>query len=95
MGKRNLATRLLKRAERARVALELEAAEQLAAYVGMLQRWNSRINLTALANNEAGLDRLIIEPLIVARYLPKTVSCIAAKNSAAGVEFENGGKQDS
>ena len=76
MGKRNLATRLLKRAERARVALELEAAEQLAAYVGMLQRWNSRINLTALVDNDSGLDRLIIEPLIVARYLPKTGSLI-------------------
>ncbi len=76
MGKRNLATRLLKRAERGRVALELEAAEQLAAYVGMLQRWNSRINLTALVDNDSGLDRLIIEPLIVARHLPKTGSLI-------------------
>jgi len=76
LGKRNLATRLLKRAERARVALTLEAAEQLAAYVGMLQGWNSRINLTALADNDSGLDRLIIEPLIVARHLPKTGSLI-------------------
>lgn len=76
MGKRDLATRLLKRAERARVALKLEAAEQLAAYVGMLQGWNSRINLTALADNDSGLDRLIIEPLIVARYLPKAGSLI-------------------
>ena len=76
MGKRNLATRLLKRAERARVALELEAAEQLAAYVGMLQGWNARMNLTALADNDSGLDRLIIEPLIVARHLPKTGSLI-------------------
>ena len=50
MVKRSLAIRLLRRAERARVTLEIDVAERLAAYVELLQRWNKRINLTALAD---------------------------------------------
>jgi 16S rRNA (guanine527-N7)-methyltransferase len=58
------------------VTLEIDVAERLAAYVELLQKWNKRINLTALADNEAGLDRLIIEPVGAARHLPKTGSVI-------------------
>ncbi len=76
MVKRNLATRILKRAERARVALEIDAAQKLAAYVELLQRWNVRINLTALADDDEGLDRLIIEPVSAAKHLPSTGSLI-------------------
>ena len=76
MVKRNLATRIQKRADRARVALEIDAAQKLAAYVELLQRWNVRINLTALADNDEGLDRLIIEPLSAAKHLPGTGSLI-------------------
>jgi len=74
--KRNLATRILKRADRARVVLETDAAQKLAAYVELLQRWNVRINLTALADNDEGLDRLIIEPVSAAKYLPSTGALI-------------------
>jgi len=74
--KRNLGTRLRKRAERARVTLDVGAAEKLAAYVELLQRWNERLNLTALTDNDVGLDRLIIEPTIAARHMPKTGSVI-------------------
>lgn len=76
MVKRNLATRILRRADRACVALEIGVAEKLAVYVEMLQRWNVRINLTALVDNDEGLDRLVIEPVSAARYLPKTGSLI-------------------
>ena len=76
MVKRNLATRLRKRAERARVTLGVGAVERLAAYVELLQRWNERLNLTALIQNDAGLDRLIIEPVVAAKHLPKTGSVI-------------------
>ena len=76
MVKRNLATRILKRAERARVALEIDTAEKLAAYVEMLQRWNARINLTAVADNDEGLDRLVVEPARAARHLPETGALI-------------------
>ena len=72
MAKRNLVTRIVKRADRARVPLDAGAAEKLAAYVEKLRRWNARINLTALADNDEGLDRLVIEPVSAARYLPKT-----------------------
>jgi len=74
--KRNLATRILTRADRARVSLEIDAAQKLASYVELLQRWNVRINLTALADNDEGLDRLIIEPVSAAKHLPSTGSLI-------------------
>ncbi len=70
MGKRDLKTRLLKRAERARVDLDPNVALRLATYVALLRRWNARMNLTALDDSEAGLDRLIVEPLAAARRLP-------------------------
>ena len=70
MASRDLATRLLRRAARARVALEEPVAERLGAYVALLRRWNARMNLTALDDVDAGLDRLIIEPLAAARHLP-------------------------
>ena len=70
MEKRDLKTRLLKRAERARVDLDPNVALRLATYVALLRRWNARMNLTALDDSEAGLDRLIVEPLAAARRLP-------------------------
>jgi 16S rRNA (guanine527-N7)-methyltransferase len=42
----------------------------LAAYVGLLAKWNTKINLTSLKLDPADqgtLDRLIIEPLVAAR----------------------------
>jgi 16S rRNA (guanine527-N7)-methyltransferase len=44
----------------------------LAAYVQLLTRWNERINLTALSltpPTDAAIDRLLIEPLVAARYV--------------------------
>ena len=41
---------------------------RLAAYVELLQRWNARLNLTALDASDHGLDRLVIEPLAAARH---------------------------
>ena len=71
MRKRDLGARLLKRCERARVDVDREVAVQLAAYVSLLVRWNSRMNLTALDDSDAGLDRLVVEPLAAARWLPR------------------------
>ena len=71
MGKRDVGTRLLKRAERARVELDPNVAVRLAAYVSLLRRWSTRMNLTALDDSDAGLDRLIVEPLAAARRLPR------------------------
>ena len=62
--------RLCARAEGAGLVLNRETAGRLADYLELLLRWNRRINLTALDNTDDGLDRLVIEPLLAARYIP-------------------------
>ena len=44
--------------------------DRLGAYVGLLRRWNAKLNLTRLAGDDAGLARLAIEPLVAVPYLP-------------------------
>lgn len=66
--------------DRLRVA-QLEFANTVvsgcAAYLALLQRWNARINLTALPLtdplSEATIDKLIVEPLSAASLFPRTV----------------------
>ena len=45
-------------------------AERLGAYVDLLRRWNAKLNLTRLDRDDAGLARLVIEPLAAIPYLP-------------------------
>lgn len=63
--------RLRARAE----ALSIDSADlllpRLAAYFDLLQRWNEKINLTSLGDTEEAVDRLIMEPLIGAKFLPR------------------------
>jgi len=44
---------------------------RLAAYFELLQRWNEKINLTSLGDTDEAVDRLIMEPLIAAKFLPR------------------------
>jgi 16S rRNA (guanine527-N7)-methyltransferase len=64
-------SRLKRRAAKANVYLPDSLAESLAAYYDLLFRWNRKINLTALDNPEAAIDRLLVEPLVAAKYLPQ------------------------
>ena len=47
-----------------------EISEKLAIYFELLERWNRKINLTALADPDEAIDRLLLEPLLAARHLP-------------------------
>lgn len=80
----DLATRLRGRAEFAGLAVAPRTAERLAAYVALLLRWNERINLTALDDGDAGLDRLIIEPLAALRHLPSGTGSMIDIGSGGG-----------
>ena len=45
---------------------------QLSTYFGLLAKWNDRINLTSLTladNDEAAIDRLLVEPVIASRNI--------------------------
>jgi len=70
---REFRDRLMRRARRAKVVVAPETAAILEEYFGLLDRWNAKINLTALplrpATDET-FDRLFVEPLVAARLLP-------------------------
>ena len=67
-----LKRRIRKRAERAGVDVSEPLVERLCEYVELLRRWNARMNLTRLEDKDAGLDRLLIEPLVAATHLPQS-----------------------
>jgi len=72
MTPREFSERLAKRARRANITLEPQAAESLGAYYRLLEFWNEKVNLTAFSLNDApdeAIDRLLIEPLVAARHL--------------------------
>ena len=48
-------------------SLTREALEQLASFAGLLQRWNARLNLTAIRTDEGVLHRHLMEGIFAAR----------------------------
>lgn len=55
--------------------LPVDGAARLARYVELLAHWNRRVNLTSLdidPPTDAAIDRLIVEPLIAARWVRPT-----------------------
>jgi 16S rRNA (guanine527-N7)-methyltransferase len=68
--------RLARRARRVNLSIPTELADALLAYLELLALWNSKINLTALDDPDAAIDRLILEPLLAARHVPAGASVI-------------------
>jgi 16S rRNA (guanine527-N7)-methyltransferase len=69
---REFQDRLGRRARRAGVTLTPTLAEQLEVYYRLLATWNAKINLTGLRLSEISpdaLDRLLIEPLVAAKFV--------------------------
>jgi 16S rRNA G527 N7-methylase RsmG len=67
--------RIVARAGAAKVTLEREQVEHLASYYQLLDRWNRKMNLTSLplaTYPDITLDRLIIEPVIVAAEMDRS-----------------------
>ena len=70
MAARDFKSRLTRRASRFGLHLTDELADKLAIYYELLERWNRKINLTALNDPDEAIDRLLLEPLLAARHLP-------------------------
>ena len=70
MAARDFRTRLTRRASRSGLSLPDEVLQKLATYYDLLERWNRKINLTALNDPDEAIDRLLLEPLVAARHLP-------------------------
>jgi 16S rRNA (guanine527-N7)-methyltransferase len=78
---RDFRDRLRRRAKRAGVELPADLASSLERYYALLAKWNAKINLTSFrlepGEQDEPIDRLLIEPLIAARYVtPAAVSAI-------------------
>ena len=84
MVKKALTQRIKRRARRAGLEVTDTLVERLGVYVELLQRWNARMNLTALNDRDAGLDRLVIEPLVAARHLPTVEGTLIDIGSGGG-----------
>jgi len=81
---RDFRTRLSKRARKAGVFLPDDLAERLSGYYELLERWNRKINLTALDNPDDAIDRLLLEPVVVARQLPSPSATLMDIGSGGG-----------
>jgi|SRR5579872_659710 len=66
----DLAARLRTRAAQEGLALPDDLVARLVAYFDLLQHWNRKINLTALSDPDQAIDRLLLEPVAAAPYLP-------------------------
>ena len=84
MGSGRLVERIAARTAQAGVAVDAAVSEALAVYVELLLRWNRGMNLTALADDDRGLDRLVVEPLVAAVRLPGEARAIVDIGSGAG-----------
>ena len=66
-------------------ALDSETAARFGDYVSLILRWNTRINLTAIREEEGVLSRHIIESIILARMLPVGTASLLDFGSGAGL----------
>jgi 16S rRNA (guanine527-N7)-methyltransferase len=80
--------RLSRRAKAADVSLTIDLAEKLATYYQILTKWNAKINLTAFRltpeGDDAAIDRLLIEPVVAARYVPDNARTMLDAGSGGG-----------
>ena len=65
----SLDARLTERAAIAGLHIDDTLRPALLAYFEVLQRWNTKVNLTALTDPDEAIDRLLLEPVSAARYL--------------------------
>lgn len=77
-----------RRAKGAGLILDGALLEKLETYYQLLTKWNAKINLTAFnllpEGDEAAIDRLLIEPLVAARYIPENSRTLLDAGSGGG-----------
>ena len=84
MAPRDFSTRLTRRALRVGLFLNDELVEKLDTFYGLLFRWNQKINLTSIADPDEAVDRLLLEPLLAARYVPASATRLMDIGSGGG-----------
>jgi len=85
---REFGERLKRRAKAADVSITADLAEKLEIYYQLLAKWNSKINLTAFKLTAEGedqaIDRLLIEPVVAARYVQENARTLLDAGSGGG-----------
>jgi 16S rRNA (guanine527-N7)-methyltransferase len=85
---REFRDKLNRRAKQAGISLEKPLVEGLETYYQLLTKWNAKINLTAFRltpeGDDAAVDRLLIEPVVAARYVPENARTLLDAGSGGG-----------
>ena len=88
MSNREFRDRLTRRAKSAGITLEKPLIDGLETYYQLLSKWNAKINLTAFkltpGGEDAAIDRLLIEPVIAASYVPENARTLLDAGSGGG-----------
>ena len=88
MSNREFRERLRRRAKSAGISLEATLVENLETYYQLLTKWNAKINLTAFRltpeGSDEAIDRLLIEPVVAARYVPENARTLLDAGSGGG-----------
>ena len=88
MPNKELRDRMKRRAHVAGITIQPDLLEALEAYYLLLTKWNARINLTAFRLTPGGeddaVDRLLVEPLAAARYVPGNARTLLDAGSGGG-----------
>jgi 16S rRNA (guanine527-N7)-methyltransferase len=66
-------------------SLDVATAVRFEAYLALLLRWNSKINLTAIRDEEGILARHFVESIACARALPAGIARLLDYGSGAGL----------
>ncbi len=87
-GEPGIPRKLSRRAKSAGISLEKPLIEGLETYYQLLTKWNAKINLTAFRLTPEGeddaIDRLLIEPVVAARYVPENARTLLDAGSGGG-----------
>jgi 16S rRNA (guanine527-N7)-methyltransferase len=85
---REFRERLRRRGKAADVSISADLAEKLEIYYQLLTKWNAKINLTAYRLSPEGddeaIDRLLIEPVVAARYVQENARTLLDAGSGGG-----------
>jgi 16S rRNA (guanine527-N7)-methyltransferase len=85
---REFRERLRRRAKSSGISLEAPLVESLETYFQLLTKWNAKINLTAFRltpeGSDEAIDRLLIEPVVAARYVPENARTMLDAGSGGG-----------
>ena len=88
MANRDFRERLKRRGRTAGLTLDATLIERLETYFQLLTKWNAKINLTAFRltpdGSDEAIDRLLIEPVVAAQFVPDNARSLLDAGSGGG-----------